>query len=112
MPENWFGLRQRAGKDTPGCPAVNDAFDNRRRRGIWMLPLLSPFGLRWDGFPKLQIPSTKLQRNLKLQTSNHRWMDFDVWNFWSLDVGAWSFYKWEGIKGQCQEAPAAGDRQF
>jgi hypothetical protein len=51
---------------------------------------------------KLQAPSSKLQRNTKLQTptaSGRGWIPlerarFEVWDlelFWSLDLGAWSF---------------------
>jgi hypothetical protein len=56
----------------------------------------SPLSSRgWRSAPrdveKLQIPSSKLQRNSKHQTSITRFGAWDLVLLWSLDVEAWSF---------------------
>src|SRR5262245_33150560 len=43
---------------------------------------------------KLQIPSTNIQRNFKLQAPIDARLRLEAWNLvllWSLDVDAWSF---------------------
>jgi hypothetical protein len=43
---------------------------------------------------KLQAPSSKLQKNPKLQAPKDAGMRFGAWDLellWSLELGAWSF---------------------
>ena len=52
---------------------------------------------------KLQIPSSKLQRNFNIQTSNPdvRVSSFGYWSLvilWSLELGAWNFINVEACQ--------------